>query len=88
MSPQDVHKQAVDIIITESDRLSEMTTAFLDLARLESGRVQFHARVFDAAQLLQECINLMQAKAAEEKDIQICLELPSEGRRQPAPGKS
>jgi signal transduction histidine kinase len=76
--PQDVHKQAVDIIISESDRLSEMTTAFLDLARLESGRVQFHARVFDAAQLLQECINLMQAKAAEEKDIQICLELPSE----------
>ena len=68
----------MDIIIAESDRLSEMTTAFLDLARLESGRVQFHARVFDAAQLLQECINLMQAKAAEEKDIQICLELPSE----------
>ena len=77
VSPE-VQKQAVDIIISESDRLSEMTTAFLDLARLESGRVQFHAKVFNMTQLLQECMNLMQAKAAEEKDIQICLELPSE----------
>lgn len=66
----DMRQRMAEIILTETSRLSDMTTAFLDLARLESGRVQFQADVFDVPGLLEECYNLMQNKA-DERNIQI-----------------
>ena len=77
----DMRQRMAEIILTETSRLSEMTTAFLDLARLESGRVQFQPEVFELPGLLEECYNLMQNKA-DERDIRIevAVNAPPDGR--------
>jgi signal transduction histidine kinase len=56
-------EQVVQIMHTETTRLTEMTTAFLDLARLESGRMQLQAQRFDLIPLLEECVQMMCSKA-------------------------
>jgi signal transduction histidine kinase len=63
----ELRKRALQTITSESGYLTEMADDFLSLARLESGRAQFQARLFDVGQLLQECIGLMKAKAMEKK---------------------
>jgi len=45
------------------------------LARLESGRVQFHKTSFNVTDLLYECKDVMNSKAEEEK-LQIQIETP------------
>ena len=62
---QEQYEKVVQIIQTETTRLIDMTTAFLDLARLESGRIQFQAQDFEARRLLEDCAGLMQTKASE-----------------------
>ena len=57
-------------IHSESSRLNDLATSFLDLARLESGRVQYHNSKFDLLQLIEECSLFMQIKA-DEKGIHI-----------------
>jgi len=64
------------IIRDEIERLSELTTAFLDLARLESGRVQFRIEGFDLKQLLEDCAEMVSGRVAE-KGLIIRLELPA-----------
>lgn len=71
--------RVVQIIHNETDRLNGMTSAFLDLARLESGRIQFQVQVFDLYPLLEECVNMMRGKAAENNlklELQAAEELP------------
>jgi signal transduction histidine kinase len=67
----------VQSIHSESTRLNDLATAFLDLARLESGRVQFHTSKFDLPPLLEECGILMQARA-DDYQIHIQIALPLE----------
>ncbi len=67
-----MRNKMADTILAETNRLSALTTAFLDLARLEFGRMQFQVKLFDLVELLDECISLMQSKA-QEKDIRIQL---------------
>ena len=43
----------------ETERLIELTAAFLDLARLESGRATFQFQSFDIQLLLSECVSQM-----------------------------
>lgn len=68
--------QVTEIITTETERLDAMTTAFLDLARLESGRATFHIQPFDIQLLLSECVSQMRVKAEEELNLRILLILP------------
>ncbi|HLE13301.1 MAG TPA: GAF domain-containing sensor histidine kinase [Anaerolineales bacterium] len=63
------------ILHDETARLIEMTSAFLDLARLESGRTEFHAQWFDLTSLLEECASMEATRAAENK-IRLRLEIP------------
>lgn len=70
------HQKVVNIIDSETTRLIDMTTAFLDLARLESGRIPFNVESFDPGILLGECVGLMQTKATEN-DLQLHLDLES-----------
>lgn len=74
---EEMHRNLVDMILAETNRLSEMTTAFLDLARLESGRMRFKVQVFEIQPLLEECTSLMRAEA-QEKDIKIKIEVQPE----------
>ncbi len=76
VSQEQLHK-VVGIIDNETTRLIDMTTSFLDLARLESGRIPFNSEFFDPNTLLQECVGLMKDKAAE-KNLRLNLYLPSE----------
>jgi signal transduction histidine kinase len=74
---QEQRDQIVKNIHTETLRLNALASSFLDLARLESGRVQFHKSAFGVPELLIECKTVMAGKA-EEDHIQINIE-PSEG---------
>ena len=70
---QEQREQIVTNIHNETLRLSTMTSAFLDLARLESGRVQFRKSRFNLGDLMNECRDVMQGKA-DETHIQIKVE--------------
>jgi len=72
---QDQLHQVVGIIDTETTRLIDMTTSFLDLARLESGRIPFQSEFFDPNKLLEQCVELMQDKASE-KNLRLNLYVP------------
>ena len=63
-------EQIVNNIHNETLRLNSLASSFLDLARLESGRVQFRKSTFDIMDLLHECNDVMGSKA-EEDHIQI-----------------
>ena len=69
--------KVVGIIDNETTRLIDMTTSFLDLARLESGRIPFNAEMFDPTALLEECVGLMKDKATE-KSLRLNLYVPNE----------
>jgi signal transduction histidine kinase len=63
-------EQIVKNIHNETLRLNSLASSFLDLARLESGRVQFQKSTFDIMDLLHECRDVVASKA-EEDNIQI-----------------
>ena len=75
--PRGQQQQIMESIQTETARLSALASAFLDLSRLESGRVRFWKMPFSVGALLNECRDLMAPKALEEK-IQLKVEA-SEG---------
>lgn len=62
---EEQRERMVEIMHNETLRLSEMASAYLDLARLESGRSQFNLETFDIRGLLDECVLIMRSKAAE-----------------------
>ena len=72
---QEQREAMIHGIHSETMRLNTLASSFLDLARLESGRVQFHLAAFELLPLLEECRQIMQAKA-DEKQIVIQLEVP------------
>lgn len=63
-------EQIVSNIHSETLRLNALASSFLDLARLESGRVQFRKSTFNVMDLLHECCDVISSKAAEDH-IQI-----------------
>lgn len=74
---QEQRESMVKGIQGETLRLTTLASSFLDLARLESGRVQFHLTRFDLLPLLQECCQIMQSKA-DENYISIKVEVPAD----------
>jgi K+-sensing histidine kinase KdpD len=74
---QEQRGQIVNNIHSETLRLNSLASSFLDLARLESGRVQFRKTRFSAADLLYECRDVMMSKA-QEASIQIRVDVPND----------
>ena len=72
---QEQRNQIINNIHSETMRLNSLASSFLDLARLESGRVQFRKARFSVADLLYECKDVMASKALEN-NIQIRVESP------------
>jgi signal transduction histidine kinase len=58
---------------SETDRLINLINDFLDVARLESGRVQLDVAPFDLEKLLRESVDVVQVQA-EDKSINISVE--------------
>ncbi|HEX8992973.1 MAG TPA: GAF domain-containing sensor histidine kinase [Anaerolineales bacterium] len=76
LRPEMSHEQQLQIVSNihnETLRLNSMASSFLDLARLESGRVQFRKTSFSIGDLLFECKDTMNSKAQEDK-VQIRVE--------------
>jgi signal transduction histidine kinase len=66
------HDQITRSIQTEAMRLTALASSFLDLARLESGRIQYRKTAFDLPELMRECRDVMFSKALEENiDIRV-----------------
>ena len=74
---QDQHNQIVQNIHTETLRLNALASSFLDLARLESGRVQFRKTTFNVGDVMLECKDVMASKA-EQDNIQVRVEASAE----------
>jgi signal transduction histidine kinase len=72
---QEQRDQIVNNIHNETIRLNSLASSFLDLARLESGRVQFRKTRFSTADLLYEVRDVMMSKA-QETNIQIRVDVP------------
>ena len=53
----------------EINRLSDMTSTFLDLARLESGRAHIVVKPINMIQLLEECTEVIQGEISEKQQI-------------------
>jgi signal transduction histidine kinase len=58
----DQRSHFIEIIQQEISRLTDLTTSFLDLARLESGRTQFHAETFSIKPVLEDCLEIMRSR--------------------------
>ena len=76
ISPEQ-HDSIIHNIQSETLRLSSLTSSFLDLARLESGRVTYHLSHFNLTPLLNECVQIMQSKA-DETHLTLKLEVPGD----------
>jgi signal transduction histidine kinase len=75
--PEDQRQRIVEIIRDETFRVSELASSFLDLARLESGRVQFHLEMINMRELLLDCADLMHVRAIE-KELKVRIKIPDE----------
>jgi signal transduction histidine kinase len=75
--PDDQRQRIVEIIRDETFRISELASSFLDLARLESGRAQYHPELTDIKELLLDCVDLMRVRAVE-RDLKVSVNIPKE----------
>jgi len=64
--------QIIQNIQSETLRLTTLASSFLDVARLESGRVQFQKSLFPLETLLQECRGAL-APRADESEISVAV---------------
>jgi signal transduction histidine kinase len=62
--PPDRREDIVHTMQGETDRLIRLTSEFLDLARLESGRARLDMTNFEVARLIHECIDIIENQAA------------------------
>lgn len=61
---EDQRHQLSETVFDEVQRLNDMTTDFLELARLESGRVRFAREHVSLQELVQECVDIIRPQAA------------------------
>lgn len=73
--PQDKRDEVHQLLEEETERLITLTTDFLDLARLESGRAEMDRRPHPLPQLIYDCVTLVQPQAAG-KNISIYQDIP------------
>jgi signal transduction histidine kinase len=69
------HDQIIHNIHSEAMSLNALASSFLDLARLESGRILFRFSPFNLTDLLYECKDVMQVRAQEE-NIRMLVDAP------------
>ena len=72
--PEEQRTHVAEIIRGEIFRLSDLASDFLDLARLESGRAQYHMSTFEPCKLIEGCAELMRGRVVE-KELSLHLDL-------------
>lgn len=68
--PDPRRKDIITTMQSETDRLSRMTTDFLDLARLESGRARLENSVYSILDLIKESVDVVRHQASE-RNVQL-----------------
>lgn len=64
--PESKREDIINLIQSETDRLSRLTTEFLDLARLESGRTRLELAKFELSKFIEESIEVVKPQAHEK----------------------
>jgi len=72
---EDQRGKLIQAISSETRRLNDLATSFLDLARLESGRVSFQQDTFPLFPLLEECWDVVRS-SADEKQVTLQTNVP------------
>ncbi len=62
--PEEKRAELLRTIQRETDRLTTMTTDFLDMARLESGRMRFRREPVSLPELIAECLDIVRPQAS------------------------
>jgi len=75
--PPEKRDEFLATIQDEANRLTKMTSDFLELSRLESGRVQLRREPIDLAETIRETVSVLHQQA-RNRDIAIELDLPVE----------
>lgn len=70
----------LDIVIKESERLTRLINDVLDLAKIGSGKAEWHAAPLDLRQVILDSLDAT-SQLLQEKGVRLTLELPP----QPAP---
>lgn len=73
--PVEKRDEVHHLLEEETERLISLTTDFLDLARLESGRAEMERKPFSLPQLIQDCITLVHPQAGG-KNITLDYDIP------------
>jgi signal transduction histidine kinase len=81
--PSAQHDELVHTLQAETARLTTLTSEFLDLARLETGRARFAREAFAMPELAAECLTVVRPQA-DERNLQCTLDLPPDAGQWPA----
>jgi signal transduction histidine kinase len=63
--PPDMAREFVETIFQEAQHLANLTNAFLELSRLQSGRTRFHMAPLALPELIDDVLNLLRPQAEE-----------------------
>ncbi len=64
--PDAQRRELVGILQRETGRLSALTTSFLDMVKLEAGRMPFTVERFAMGELIAECVEILAPQAAQQ----------------------
>ena len=78
--PPEMAREFVETIFQEAQHLANMTNAFLELSRLQSGRTRFQMAPFAIADLIDDVINLLRPQA-EERGLTLNSVVPDPAQR-------
>lgn len=67
-------EKGLDIIVSETDRLSVMVEELLDFSRMQNGKIRIISKEIDLIQIIEQVYNVYRQKAINEK-IDLFLEL-------------
>jgi Na+/proline symporter/nitrogen-specific signal transduction histidine kinase len=73
---QEERKRFLDIMVKETERLTRLINEVLDLAKIESGRADWHMEIIDLTEILKEAVAAT-SQLFHEKSVAIVELLPS-----------
>jgi len=77
---KETQKEFLNIIREESDRLTRLINDFLDLSKIEAGRMQWETVELSLSEVIQTAVNATQALAAKTNlsvDVEVSPDLPT-----------
>jgi signal transduction histidine kinase/CheY-like chemotaxis protein len=68
----------LSIIVREGERLTRLINDVLDLAKIESGRIEWKDTTFNLKELLEDAVNSVSGQFAQKPEVELKLELPQD----------